>query len=281
MEYMKVAFQGELGSNSHTAVLQFFADQAVETLPCRTFDEAFSAVPSGLADAAMIPIDNSSNGRVADVHHLLPKSGLHIIGEHFLPIRFQLMGVKGSRPEDAQHVLSHVHAHGQCRSVIRQYGYESVTVHDTAGAAKIVAEAGDPSQVALAPALAAELYGLDILKADVSDQEDNTTRFVVLAPEPYVMTGEEKAMVTSLVFKTRSVPAALYKALTGFATNGVNITKLESYIADASFAVAQFYADLDGAATDPEVALALQDLDYFSETVLVLGSYPASSFRGS
>ena len=278
---MKVAFQGELGSNSHTAVLQFYGDRTVETVPCRTFEEAFAAVPNGLAKAAVIPIDNSSNGRVADVHHLLPKSGMHIVGEHFLPIRFQLLGLKGSRPEDASRVLSHVHAHGQCRGVIRKYGYESVTVHDTAGAAKIVAEAGDPSQVALAPRLAAELYGLDILESDVSDKDDNTTRFVVLSPGPYRATGGEAKMITSLVFKTRSVPAALYKALTGFATNGVNITKLESYIADSSFAVAQFYADIDGAATDPGVALALQDLNYFSEHVLILGSYPASDFRGS
>mgnify|MGYP001180571633 FL=1 len=276
---MKIAFQGELGSNSHTAVLQFYGDTPVETVPCRTFEEAFSAIPNGLADAAVIPIDNSSNGRVADVHHLLPNSGLHIVGEHFLPIEFQLMGLKGSRAEDARQVLSHIHAHGQCRGVIRKYGYESVTVHDTAGAAKIISERGDPSQVALAPELAAELYGLDIYEAGVSDNDDNTTRFVVLAPNPYEVTGEEAQVVTSLVFKTRSVPAALYKALTGFATNGVNITKLESYIADASFAVAQFYADIDGAASDPAVALALQDLAYFSDHVLILGSYPASSFR--
>ena len=278
---MKVAFQGELGSNSHTAVLQFYGDSSVETLPCRTFEEAFAAIPKGLADAAMIPIDNSSNGRVADVHHLLPKSGLHIVGEHFLPIQFQLMGLKGAKPEDADRVLSHVHAHGQCRTVTKKYGYQSVTVHDTAGAAKIVAEEGDPTQVALAPTLAAELYGLEIYEADISDNVDNTTRFVVLAPNPYEPTGKEKKVITSLVFKTRSVPAALYKALTGFATNGVNITKLESYIADASFTVAQFYADLDGAHTDPDVAIALQDLNYFSEHVLILGSYPASSFRGS
>jgi len=276
---MKVAFQGELGSNSHTAVLQFYGDKTVETVPCRTFEEAFSAVPNGLADAAVIPIDNSSNGRVADVHHLLPKSGMHIVGEHFLPIQFQLMGLKGTQPGAAHQVLSHVHAHGQCRGVIRKYDLESITVHDTAGAAKIVSEQGDPSKVALAPKLAAELYDLEILEADVSDNADNTSRFVVLAPEPYKVTGEEDKVITSLVFKTRSVPAALYKALTGFATNGVNITKLESYIADASFAVAQFYADIDGAATDPGVALALQDLDYFSEHVLILGSYPASTFR--
>lgn len=278
---MKVAFQGELGSNSHTAVLQFYDGKNVVPVPCRTFEEAFAAVPSGAADAAMIPIDNSSAGRVADVHHLLPDSGLHIIGEHFLPIQFQLMGLKGHTADEATQALSHVHAIGQCRKVIRAHDYRPIVVHDTAGAAKIVAEQGDPDQVALAPSLAAELYGLDIYEADVSDHGDNTTRFVVLAPEPYSPSGDEGQIITSFVFKTRSVPAALYKALTGFATNGVNITKLESYITDASFTVAQFYADIDGDQSEENVAIALADLNYFSEQVRILGSYPASDFRGS
>ena len=278
---MKVAFQGELGANSHTAVLQYYGGSSVEPVPCRTFEESFAAVPAGMADAAMIPIDNSTAGRVADVHRLLPESGLHIIGEHFLPIQFQLMGLPGQSVTEARRVLSHVHALGQCRDVIRKHGLEPVVAHDTAGAAKIVAADGSAEQVALAPSLAAEMYGLEIFEADVSDSSDNNTRFVLLAPEPYKVTGKEEKVITSLVFKTRSVPAALYKALTGFATNGVNITKLESYITDARHTVAQFYTDIDGAQDDTNVSIALQDLAYFSEHVRVLGSYPASSFRKS
>lgn len=276
---MKVAFQGELGANSHTAVLQYYGGSSVEPVPCRTFEESFAAVQAGHADAAMIPIDNSTAGRVADVHRLLPESGLHIIGEHFLPIQFQLMGLPGHSVAEAQRVLSHVHALGQCRDVIRRHELEPVVAHDTAGAAKIVAEAGSAEQVALAPSLAAEMYGLEIYEADVSDSQDNNTRFVLLAPHPYAVTGKEEKVITSLVFKTRSVPAALYKALTGFATNGVNITKLESYITDARHTVAQFYTDIDGAQDDTNVSIALQDLAYFSDHVRVLGSYPASTFR--
>lgn len=273
----RIAFQGLPGANSDMACRQRFP--AMQTLPCAAFEDAFAAVTSGEAALAMIPIDNSSAGRVADVHHLLPESGLHIVGEHFLRVRHQLLGLKGATLEGLKSVRSHVQALSQCRNFLRGKGLTAVVAADTAGAAKELAELGDPSIGALASTLAAELYGLETLQANVQDSDENTTRFVILAKDPIHPEPSEGPVVTSFVFRVRSVPAALYKSLGGFATNGVNITKLESYMIDHAFTVAQFYADIDGHPDDRLVRLALEELSFFSREVKILGVYPASPFR--
>ncbi len=272
----RISFQGEPGANSHLACAEARPDH--EPLPCPTFEDAFSAVSEGAADLAMIPIENSLAGRVADIHHLLPHSGLHIVGEHFLPIRFQLMGIRGARPDGLKAVYSHIHALGQCRAIIRRLNLTAMVTGDTAGAAREVAEAGDPARAALAPPLAADLYGLDILARDVADSQDNTTRFVILAKAPN-WAGADERPVTSFVFRVRNVPAALYKAMGGFATNGVNMTKLESYQLDGTFTATQFYAEIEGHPENPMVKLALEELQFFSSALSILGVYPGAPFR--
>ncbi|MCE4222819.1 prephenate dehydratase [Methylobacterium sp. C25] len=274
-----IAYQGEPGANSHIICAQAYPDWA--SLPCATFEDAFAAVTEGRAALAMIPIENSIAGRVADIHHLLPHSPLHIIAEHFLPIRFQLMAMPGVKIEDLRSVHSHVHALGQCRRVIRRLGLKPVVAGDTAGAARELAEARDPTRAALAPALAADVYGLEILERDVEDEADNTTRFVVFSPEhgPTVPMGTET--VTSFVFRVRNIPAALYKALGGFATNGVNMTKLESYMVEGRFTATQFYAEVDGHPNDPALVRALDELRYFSRELRIIGTYPAHPFRAT
>jgi prephenate dehydratase len=227
----------------------------------------------------MIPIENSIAGRVADIHHLIPTSGLHIVAEHFLPIHFQLMVLPGTPVEQIRTVHSHVHALGQCRKIIRRLGVRPIVAGDTAGAAREVAEAGDPTRGALAPALAAEVYGLDILERDVEDESHNTTRFVVFSPEPEPVSPEAGPMVTSFVFRVRNIPAALYKALGGFATNGVNMSKLESYMVDGQFVATQFYAEVDGHPEEPGLSRALAELTYFSREIRVIGTYPAHPYR--
>ena len=221
----KVVYQGEPGANSHLAVLEACPDH--EPVPCPTFEDCFAAVSRGTADLAMIPVDNSLAGRVADIHHLLPTSRLHIVGEHFLPIRFQLMAVKGARLKDIRSVHSHIHALGQCRKIIREHRWTPMIEGDTAGAARIIAEANDKSQAALAPRLAAGLYGLDILMEDVEDEAHNTTRFLILSKKDIRAPANNGPVITTFIFRVRNVPAALYKAMGGFATNGVNMTKLE------------------------------------------------------
>ena len=273
----RIAFQGENGANSDMACREMFP--AMEPVPRPTFEDAFSAVSTGDCDLAMIPIDNSIAGRVADIHHLLPGSGLSIVGEHFLPIRFQLMVMPGAAMDAITHVHSHIHALGQCRGILRTNGWAGVVAGDTAGAARWVAEKGDPTQAALAPALAAELYGLEIAARNVEDAEHNTTRFVVLSREPEepdaALTGGD--VVTTFVFEVRNIPAALYKAMGGFATNGINMTKLESYQLDASFTATQFYADIDGRPGERGVDLALEELRFFTaKPIRMLGTYPAS-----
>lgn len=272
-----IAFQGYAGANSDMACHAVFPGR--ESLPCRTFEDTFEAVHAGRAGHAMIPVENSSAGRVADIHHLLPETGLHIIGEHFQPVRHQLLAPKGSKLEAVKAIRSHEQAVAQCRQFLRQHGIEAFIHADTAGAAREVAELGDPSQGAIASALAAEIYGLDILAADIHDSAQNTTRFLVMSPEPLDPEVDDGPAVTTFVFRVRSVPAALYKALGGFATNGVNITKLESYIIDGAFTVAQFYADIEGHPEDRLVRLALEELGFFSREVKILGVYPASPFR--
>ncbi|HET7716830.1 MAG TPA: prephenate dehydratase [Bauldia sp.] len=273
----KIAFQGEPGANSHLACQEVHPD--FEAIPCATFEDCFAAVEKGKAELAMIPIENSVAGRVADIHHLLPTSGLHIVGEHFLPIHFQLLAVKGARLKDTKSVHSHVHALGQCRKIIRAHGWTAMVEGDTAGAAREVAERGDPTRAALAPRLAAQLYGLDILKEDVEDEAHNTTRFIILSKKDARAPANNGPVITTFVFRVRNVPAALYKALGGFATNGVNMTKLESYQLDGQFFATQFYADVEGHPDDRSLKLALEELEFFSAEVRILGVYPASAFR--
>jgi prephenate dehydratase len=252
----------------------------MEPLPCPTFEDAFNAVETGKADLAMIPIENTIAGRVADIHHLLPESKLHIIGEYFLPIHFQLMVMPGVERKEIKTVHSHIHALGQCRKYIRKNGWKAVVAGDTAGAAKLVSEVGERSMAALAPRLAAELYDLDILEENVEDTETNVTRFVVLTKSKQWVErpSPDGRMMTTFVFRVRNVPAALYKAMGGFATNGVNMTKLESYQLGA-FTATLFYADIEGHPEDPGVKNALEELGFFSKEMRILGVYPRSASR--
>ncbi|HSO46709.1 MAG TPA: prephenate dehydratase [Rhizobiaceae bacterium] len=274
----RIAFQGEPGANSDTACRNMYPE--MEPLPCPTFEDAFNAVESGKARLAMIPIENTIAGRVADIHHLLPVSPLHIIGEYFLPIRFQLMALKGVKLDEIRNVLSHIHALGQCRKIIRKNKWKPVVAGDTAGAARMVAEEGERSNAALAPRLAAELYGLDILEENVEDQENNVTRFIVLSKEKqWAAQDPARLLMTTFVFRVRNIPAALYKAMGGFATNGVNMTKLESYQLGGKFYATQFYADIEGHPDDAPVKRALEELAYFSRDMRIVGVYPAHAFR--
>jgi prephenate dehydratase len=272
-----ISFQGEPGANSHTACEQARSDWQV--LPCPTFEDAFAAVAEGQAGLAMIPIENSIAGRVADIHHLLPTSGLHIVGEHFLPIHFQLMGVPEANLGTIRSVHSHVHALGQCRKIIRKLGLKTHVAGDTAGSAREVAEWKDPTRASLAPRMAAEIYGLKILAEDVEDEAHNTTRFVILSKTPQWSAAGQGPTVTSFVFRVRNLPAALYKALGGFATNGINMTKLESYMLEGEFLATQFYAEVDGHPEDLNLRRALEELEFFSREFRILGVYPADPFR--
>jgi prephenate dehydratase len=273
----RLAFQGEPGANSHLAIAEVYPDS--EALPCATFEDAFAAISSGEADLGMIPIENSVAGRVADIHHLMPDSGLHIVAEHFMPVRHQLLGVKGAALGDIKTVESHVHALGQCRKIIRKLGIKPVVAADTAGSAREIAEAGDKTRAAIASRLAAEIYALEILAADVEDEDHNTTRFIVLSRDAKWVASGNGPVVTTFVFRVRNVPAALYKALGGFATNGVNMTKLESYMIEGNFFATQFYADVEGHPEDRDLVLALEELAFFSKEMKILGVYPAHPFR--
>jgi prephenate dehydratase len=275
----KIAFQGEPGANSDIACKQMYP--GLESIPCASFEDAFELVSSGETDLAMIPIENSIAGRVADIHLLLPHSGLQIVGEFFLPIHFDLLGIPGSTIEGATEVHSHIHALGQCRKLIREAGLKPVIAGDTAGSAREVREWNDPTKLSLAPPLAAELYGLEVLASAVEDDPSNTTRFVVLARETELPTREALPgpAVTSFVFRVRNVPSALYKALGGFATNGVNMTRLESYMVGNEFAATMFMADVEGHPEDLPLKLALEELDFFTTEVWILGVYPAADHR--
>jgi len=276
----RIAFQGEFGANSDMASRDMFPDMV--PLPCATFEDAFTALESGEADLAMIPIENTIAGRVADIHYLLPESRLHIIGEYFMPIRFQLMVLPGVSRDEIRTVHSHIHALGQCRKIIRSNGWKAVVAGDTAGAAKQVSEAGDRSMAALAPRLAADLYGLEILAENVEDSENNVTRFVVLSRDETWTPrgGDDELIVTTFVFNVRNIPAALYKAMGGFATNSINMTKLESYQLGGKFVATQFYADIEGHPDDMPVRQALEELRFFSEKVRILGVYKGHAMRG-
>jgi prephenate dehydratase len=272
-----IAYQGELGANSHIACLEAYPDH--QPVACRTFEDAFMAVKEGETALAMIPIDNSVAGRVADIHHLLPSSNLYIIGEHFLRVHHQLLAIPGTKPSELKTVHSHVHALGQCRKVIRELGLKAVVAADTAGSAREVAEAKDKSRAAIATALAAETYGLETLRANIEDEEHNTTRFIILSAEPHDAEPEDAPVVTSFVFRVRNVPAALYKALGGFATCGINMTKLESYQLEGMFSATQFYADIEGHPSERNVRLALEELSFFTSYKRILGVYKASPYR--
>lgn len=270
-----VAFQGAPGANSHVAALEAFPNCI--PLPCFSFLDAIDAVRDGAADCAIIPIENSLHGRVADIHFLLPESGLVITGEHFLPIRHALLGT--GPLEGVKRATSHEQALGQCRHWLRAHGIEPVTYVDTAGAAALVAETGDPALAALAPPGAAALYGLNLLATDIADAAHNTTRFVVLAREAPAAPPVGPHM-TTFIFEVKNIPAALYKALGGFATNGVNMTKLESYQTGASFAATQFYADIEGQPGDAAVDRALEELRFHTKWVRLLGTYTQARKRG-
>jgi prephenate dehydratase len=273
----RIAYQGEPGANSHLACAEAYPD--FEALAYPTFEDALAAVKSGEVFYAMIPIENSVAGRVADIHHLLPGANLYIVGEHFLRVRHQLMGVKGATLDCVKKVLSHTQALGQCRKTLRKLGLTPVPEADTAGSARLVAEQADPTLAAIASSLAAEIYGLEILRSDVEDESHNTTRFLVLAKDPDDAEPEDGPVITTFLFRVRNVPAALYKALGGFATNGVNMTKLESYQLEGTFNATMFHADIVGHPTERPVQLALEELSFFSTELRLLGTYPASPFR--
>lgn len=273
----KLTFQGEPGANSHLACTQVYPK--MDPVACPTFEDALSAVKNDSARYSMIPIENSVAGRVADIHHLLPDTSLYIVGEHFLRVRHQLMAKPGTKITEIKRVLSHTQALGQCRNTLRKHGLIPHPEADTAGSARMVSESQDRSLAAIASTLAAEIYGLEILLENIEDELHNTTRFIILANEPDDADPDNGPVITSFLFRVRNVPAALYKALGGFATNSVNMTKLESYQTEGTFNATMFYADVEGHPNQRPVRLALEELAFFSSEIKILGTYPASPFR--
>lgn len=273
----RIAFQGSAGAYSDLACRTVFPGR--RTLPCPSFEDTFAAVRAGEADLAMIPIENSVAGRVADIHHLLPRGGLHINGEHYQRVNHHLLAIPGVRLDQLKTVHSHIQALEQCRGTLRRLGLTPVVHADTAGAAAEVAARGDPTAAAIASALAAETYRLESLLAGIEDASHNTTRFLIMAREPDPPAPHGVSAITSFLFRVRSVPAALFKALGGFATNGVNITKLESYLVDGRFTAAQFFADVEGHPEEKPLKMALEELTFFAHEVRILGVYPAHPFR--
>ena len=272
-----IAFQGELGAYSHEACRQ--ARPGMDVLPCRTFEDAIEAVKSGEAALAMLPVENSTYGRVADIHSLLPGSGLHIIDEAFVRVHIALLAVPGAQLTQIETAMSHTVLLGQCRDYLKAHNLRALTGADTAGSAKIVAERADPKLAALASALAGEIYGLTVIADKIEDQSNNTTRFLVMSPNPDHARRADH-MMTTFTFRVRNIPAALYKAMGGFATNGVNMTKLESYMVGGSFTATAFYADIEGHPEDAPVQRALEELTYFTTEMEILGVYPADRRRG-
>ena len=273
----RIAYHGEAGANSHIACNEMYPD--MEPMPCKTFEGAFRAVEDGRADLAMIPVDNTIAGRVADIHHILPTTGLSIVGEHYLPIRFQLMALPGTELSDIKHARSHIMGLAQCRNFLRQHDIEAITAADTAGAAREVAELGDKSVAAIAPSLAADVYGLDILANNIEDAEHNTTRFVIMSRDPGDRQASDGRCVTAFIFQVRNIPAALYKVMGGFATNGVNMTKLESYQVGGSFMATQFYAEIQGHPEERPVQLAMEELGFFSTMLKIIGVFEPGERR--
>jgi prephenate dehydratase len=273
----RIAFQGELGAYSHEACRA--ARPEMTPVPCATFEDAIEAVRKGDAELAMLPVENSTYGRVADIHSLLPKSGLHIIEESFVRVHINLLALPGATIDQIGAAKSHTVLLGQCKSFLAAHGIRRVTGADTAGSAKEVAAAGDTTMAALASELAGEIYGLDVLARHIEDQGNNTTRFLLMSPDANHAPRGDHGMITSFVFEVRNIPAALYKAMGGFATNGVNMTKLESYMVGGSFTATQFYADIEGHPDDSGVRRALEELDYFTNMLEILGVYPAHPGR--
>ncbi len=269
----RIAFQGELGAYGHQACAQARPD--MEPMPCQTFQDSVAAVRNGDAELAMLAVENSTYGRVADVHTLLPESGLHIVDEAFVRVHINLLAIPGTPLNAITSAMSHTVLLGQCRKFLTEHNIRPVTGADTAGSAQHVAEIGDPAQAALASELAGEIYGLDVVARHIEDLDNNTTRFLLMSPHLDTTRRGDGKMITSFVFRVRNIPAALYKAMGGFATNGVNMTKLESYMVGGQFTATQFYADIEGHPDDPNVALAMEELAYFTDHLHILGVYPA------
>lgn len=274
----RIAFQGELGAYSHQACAQ--ARPGFDPVPCQTFEDVVELTRSGEVDLGMLAVENSTYGRVADVHSLLPKAGLHIVDEAFVRVHVNLLGVRGAKLDQIAEAHGHVVILPQCAGFLKAHGIKGRVSSDNARAAREVAEAGDPTRAALASELAAEIYGLDVVARHIEDHKNNTTRFLVMSREPDHSRRGKGKMVTTFTFRVRNIPAALYKALGGFATNGVNMTKLESYMVGGSFTATEFYADIEGHPEDANVALALEELRYFTSQVNILGVYPADRERG-
>ena len=274
----RIAFQGEPGAYSHQACRQ--ARPGMEALPCRTFEDVIEAVRGAEADLGVLAVENSTYGRVADVHTLLPASGLHIVDEAFVRVHVNLLGVPGAKLADVREAHGHVVILPQCAGFLRRHGIRGRVSSDNARAAREAAEEADPARAALASEMAAEIYGLDVLARHIEDHANNTTRFLVMGRQ-IDLTRRAAHMMTSFVFRVRNIPAALYKAMGGFATNGVNMTKLESYMVDGVFTATQFYADIEGHPEDPPVARALEELRYFTSQLEILGTYPADPLRES
>lgn len=274
-----IAFQGELGANSHIICQQAYPN--MQLLPCDSFDLAFKAVEDGAADLAMIAIENSLAGRVADIHHLLPNSDLKMIAEYFLPIRFQLMALEGVKLNEITDVYSHIVGLPQCRNFIQKHGLKTHVAADTAGSARLVAEWKDRTKAAIAPKIAADIYGLNILAEDIEDAAHNTTRFVVFSRDEAKFNVDDGLMITSFLFRVRNVPASLYKGLGGFATNGVNMIKLESYQVEGNFSATQFYAEIEGHPDQKSVTLALEELGFFTTNIKIFGTYKRNAYRNN
>jgi len=272
----RIAFQGEPGAYSHQACREARPD--FEALPCASFDDVIHAVQTGAAELAMLPVENTTYGRVADIHRLLPESGLHIVDEAFVRVHINLLAVPGTRLEDVTEAHSHVVLLPQCASFLREHNITGQVSPDNARAAREVAERGQPHSAALASELAGEIYGLDVLARHIEDNNSNTTRFLIMSQDNDLARRDDQ-MMTTFVFRVRNIPAALYKAMGGFATNGVNMTKLESYMVDGSFTATQFYSDIQGHPDDPAVARALEELEYFTSYLKILGTYPADRRR--
>ena len=272
-----IAFQGELGAYSHEACREARPDH--DPMPCRTFEECIDAVLDGTADLAMLPVENSTYGRVADIHSLLPKSGLHIVDEAFVRVRIALMVMPGVKLKDIQKVRAHLVLIPQARTFLKKHGIKSEAAADSAGAALELAQSGYRNEGVLASEIAAEIHGLEVLAKDIEDHGHNTTRFLVMSREPNHQRRGDDTMITTFVFEVRNIPAALYKAMGGFATNGINMTKLESYMVGGSFTATQFYADIEGHPDDPNVKLAFDELRFFTSMFEILGVYPAAAAR--
>ncbi|WP_323770440.1 prephenate dehydratase [Antarctobacter sp.] len=273
----RIAFQGELGAYSHQACTE--ARPGAEVLPCRSFEDVIAAVRGGRADLAMLPVENSTYGRVADIHRLLPESGLRIVGEAFVRVHISLMALPGVQVEELARVRAHPVLLPQAQSFLTKYDIQGVAAPDSAGAAAELARVEARDEGVLASDLAAEIYGLHILARHIEDHAHNTTRFLLMSPEPDTSRRGSARMITTFVFQVRNIPAALYKAMGGFATNGVNMTKLESYMVGGSFTATQFYADIEGHPEDPGVQRALEELDYFTDMLEILGVYPRDPRR--